>query len=100
LDNLEKIKSALPTLQEIKDLLSWCEGQRDLSEIEIEKTWQEFIADKPDIEINIKGHRMAIFKAHSRGLGWVVNYAHEPPNVDDEISDELLEKVMKRLKNW
>ncbi|HNE06420.1 MAG TPA: hypothetical protein PLT08_17970, partial [Anaerolineales bacterium] len=100
MDNIQKMKADFPKLQEVKDLSSWYEGQPDLSESEIENTWQEFISDKPNSDINIKEHRMAFFRAHFRGLGWFVNYFHEPPKGDDEISDEMLEKVMRRINNW
>lgn len=106
LDNLDKMKTDFPKLEEVKSLLSWFEAQPDLSETEIEKTWQEFIRDIPNSDVNakehanIKEHRLAIFKAQFRGLGWFANYFHEPPKNDDEISDEMLEKIMKRMNNW
>jgi len=100
LDNLQKIKNSFHKSQKVKDLLSWFKGQSDISEMEIEKTWQEFIADKPDAQADIKGHRMAMFKAQSRALGFAINYFHEPPKGAGKISDEMLEKVMKRVKNW
>jgi hypothetical protein len=100
LDNLQRMKSNFHTLQEVKDLLSWFEGQPDLSEAEIEKSWQEFIGDKSHSYEKRKEHRMAIFKAHFRGLGWWMNYFHEAQTEDDEISDEMLEKIWKRVNNW
>ena len=100
LDNLQRMKVNFPKLQEVKDLLPWFEGQPDLSESEIENSWQEFISDKPNSDVNIKEHRMAIFKAHFRGLGWFMNYFHEPQKNEDRISDEMLEKVLKRMNNW
>ncbi len=100
MDNLQKMKANFHNLQEVKDLLPWFEGQFNLSESEIEKSWQEFIGDSPNSEVKIKEHRIGIFKAYFRALGWSMNYFHEPQSNDDEISDEMLEKVMKRVNNW
>jgi hypothetical protein len=100
LDNLQKMKVNFPKLREVKDLLSWFEGQSDLSESEIENSWQEFIRDKPNSDVSIEGQRRVIFNTEFRGLGWFVNYFHEPPKSDDEISDEMLERIMKRISNW
>src|SRR6266540_3215805 len=99
MDNLQKMKANFHNLQEVKDLLPWFEGQFNLSESEIEKSWQEFIGDSPNSEVKIKEHRIGIFKAYFRALGWSMNYFHEPQSNDDEISDEMLEKVMKRVNN-
>lgn len=99
-DNLQKMKTDFQRLQEVKDLSSWYEEQLDLTEFEIENTWQEFIKDKPNSDVDGRGHRTAIFTAHSRGVGWFVNYFHEPMKSHDEISDEMLEKVIKRINNW
>jgi hypothetical protein len=99
-DNIQKIKIGFPKLQEGRDLLLWFEEQPDLSESEIENTWKEFISDKPNSDANKKEQRIAIFKSHFRGLGWFVNYFHEPSKTDDEISDEKVEKIWKQINNW
>lgn len=103
-ENLKKMKPDFQKFQEVKDLLSWFEGQPNLNKMELEKTWQEFVSDKPNISKNkhahIKEHRLAMFKAEFRGLGWFTNYFHEPPKSEDEISDEKLEKIMKHINNW
>ena len=100
LDNLGRMKVNFPKLQEVKDLLSWFEGQPDLTESEIEDSWRSFIGDRPNTNVKIKDHRLGIFKAHFRILGWFMNYFHEPPQSNDEISDETLEKLMKQINNW
>jgi hypothetical protein len=103
-ENLQKMKADFQKLTEVKGLLSWFEGQRNLNRAEIEKTWQEFVSDKPSISknkyANIKEHRLAMFKAEFRALGWFTNYFHEPPQNDDEISDEMLDRIIKRINNW
>jgi hypothetical protein len=100
LDNLQRMKSNFYNLQEVKDLVSWFEGQPDLTQAEIEDSWQAFISDKSHSDEQRKEHRMAIFKAHFRGLGWWMNYFHEAQKDDDEISDEMLERIWKRINNW
>lgn len=100
LDNLQRMKVDFANLQEVKDLLSWFEGQPNLSESEIENSWQEFIGDQPHSDVKIMEDRLSIFKVHVRILGWFMNYFHEPSTSNDNISDEMLEKVMKLIKNW
>jgi len=99
-DNLQKMKVNFHDLQQIKDLLPWFEEQPDLSEKEIEKSWQDFIADKPNSDVQVKEDRLAIFKAYFRTIGWSMNYFHEPQSNADEISDEMLEKAWRRINNW
>ena len=99
-DNLQKMKVNFHDLHQIKDLLPWFEEQPDLSEKEIEKSWQDFIADKPNSDVQVKEDRLAIFKAYFRTIGWSMNYFHEPQSNADEISDEILEKAWRRINNW
>lgn len=100
LDNLQRMKADFAKLQDVTDLLSWFEGQPELSELELENSWQEFVSDQPNSDVNIKEDRVSIFRVHRRMLGWFMNYFHEPPKSDDDIPDEMLEEILQQINNW
>ena len=100
-DNVSKIRNEMVHLQEVKDRLEWFESLPDITPEEVEAGWLRFVEEgHANVEENDRGHRIAFHKAHSRALGWFTNYLHDLSNPDDEVSDEMLGKVMGKLRNW
>jgi hypothetical protein len=100
-DNIERIQKELKHLQEIRDMLEWFDSHADLNSAELEANWQDFLqSSNLETDAKDKGHRIAMHKAHSRAFGWFANYLHSPSNPDEEMSDEVLERVMKQVRNW
>lgn len=98
-ENITKIKISISDYKYIETLLSWCNNFPDITQKEIEKSWEEFLENKPNIKENNPEQRKSMYLAEIHALGWFTNYIHEPFN-ENEISDEQLEKMKKYMNNW
>jgi hypothetical protein len=99
-NNVERMKGELSPLPEIAEQITWFESDPILVGDEIEKDWETFVKNTRTQENpeNIS-LRIALYKAFNRASGWALNYVplHKK---EVEPSDEQLEKVMQRIKDW
>jgi hypothetical protein len=105
--NINKLKTSLSKLENVKVKLDWYHDFPDLSPLEIETEWKRFLADTnpnekslPIIGVSDLGNRIAIHKAQFRALNWHMNYLHSEVDMDKIMSDQTLEQILKRLENW
>jgi len=102
-NNLEKIKESLKESDSVKSLLSWYNESPRLSENEIENSWLEFIKEckiDPSKLPTIKEQRIAYYKAHTRVTKWCLNYSNFNCSPNLEISDEISDKLLKKIVDW
>jgi hypothetical protein len=106
-ENVTKLKTSLSSLDDVRTKLDWYHGFPDLSTLEIETDWKKFLADthpketsSPITKVFDLGNRIAIHKAQFRALNWKMNYHHAQKDVDKIVSDQALEKFLRRLNNW
>lgn len=98
--NVERIRSDLLDVTEVKSRLEGFERQPDLSDAELEMEWQRFIeSSQSKSSPGSKPERIAMSKAHSRGIGWALNYIHRPEGANEIPSSEL-ERLIKRIEDW
>jgi hypothetical protein len=104
-DNVEKMKSELKDVEEVKTLTTWYEGFPDITQNEIEESWKEFIKEVAEEgashlnELKDAGQRLASHKAHFRTLNWFMNYHYEEKSLSD-YSDEKFKRIQKAMKSW
>jgi len=99
-NNIEILRKQLSPIDSVSNLLKWFHDQKDLTEEQIEESWNDFknrakLKNNPkEIEL-----RLLFAKSQSRAVGWAMNYLTTPENYDF-ISDEDVDKVMNFIKNW
>lgn len=103
--NITKLRASLSKLENVKLKLDWYHSFPDLSPLEIETDWKRFLIEtnsETSLPANVSdlGNRIAIHKAEFRALNWHMNYHHAEKDVDKIMSDQALEKILKRLNNW
>jgi hypothetical protein len=106
-ENVAELKTSMSNLDGVKTKLDWYHGFLDLSPLEIETDWKRFLVDTnpsetslPIIGISDLGNRIAIHKAQFRALNWHMNYHHSEIDTDKIMSNQTLERILKRLDNW
>jgi hypothetical protein len=100
LDSAEGLRSNFLHLPLVKNLLDSLESQPDLSDEEREATWNSFVKEN-DLKDNPNEwpQRMAMNKAHSRALGWMLNYVHARAS-ESELDHEEVKKIFDWAKSW
>ena len=106
-ENISKLKESFSKLEDIKTKLDWYYGFPDLSPLEIEADWKKFLTDTNPNETSVQirnvsdlGNRIAIHKAQFRALNWHMNYQHSEVDIDEIVSDQTLERMLKRFNDW
>jgi hypothetical protein len=99
--NIIDMKTDFENSKEISPLIEWFNGQKDISIIELESSWKDFIKDKPYIKhIESWDKRLAVKKAYDRSLGWFMNYYHYDNDPTGKITDEMIDSINKMVKRW
>jgi hypothetical protein len=97
--NSQALRESLQSHPDVVSRLEWFDSHPDLSDVDIEREWQEHLrqlpAEFPPTELNA---RIAMARAQHRGIGWVLNYSgvHRPyAGGDDAQMAEELQALMK-----
>ena len=99
-ENLSRLQEQLEAFPQVQDLVDDFEQRPDLSEEEIEESWQKFESslnsetDLSDIIV-----RLARAKATMRAISWGLNYIQISTN-EQEIPQEVLDKVEGMMRDW
>lgn len=109
LENVAILKQSLSLAPEVKSLREWFENLPSLTPEEIDADWERLKKEDPNLNKGIPSidksnvrhlyARLALMKSHSRALGWALNYVTDETR-DDEISDEVVDKLRKRIRTW
>lgn len=100
-ENIQRLVNSLKESPEVDSLISWYMNTPDLSEDEIERTWNEFatshgIAD----DVRDMRQRIAFFKAIGRAMLLSTNYVKEEAQQDTHIDDMTIDRIWNRLRQW
>jgi len=100
-DSVEDLRSNLLQLPEVKSLLKSFGSQPDLSDEEQEEKWNSFVKENDLKESpNEWPQRMAMNKAHSRALGWMLNYVHAESSPDADVDHGEVKNIFEWAKSW
>lgn len=101
-NNLNKLKNQLKNDSTVVSLTKYFNKQTTLTEEQVEEDWQILTNRHPESrmqEATKLGERIAIVKSYDRAIQWALNYIMQDKNNND-IPDEVIERVSKRLSNW
>jgi hypothetical protein len=97
--NIHAFQEDFSQYPEVESLLNHFNSVEDITGSELETSWNA-LAQSSGLQYSVANSRkrIAYYKAHTRGLGWMLNYigAHQDPSVDIVKS----EKILKRLETW
>ena len=100
--NTASLKQSLASQDEVQSLLDWFQSFPDLTPEEINADWKAFAEGHQGLDKerqNQLGARLAIVKSFNRSAAWALNYVVEKEK-EANISDEALEQLRKRVRNW
>ena len=107
-ENIFRLRKQLKIFPLVQSSINWFEQLPNLSEYEIEESWQKLdypetsdisnLHDKTDIPLIAL--RLVANKAKMRSLGWLINYLRIPSNDQDDISEEFTNKIEKMIRDW
>jgi hypothetical protein len=100
--NTTSLKQSLASQDEVQSLLNWFQSFPDLGPEEIDADWRAFTEMHHGLskeDENQLGHRLAIAKSFNRSVGWALNYVIDN-ETEAKMSDEAVEQVRKRVRDW
>ena len=104
--NTSNLKQSLKLADEVESLKNWFDNLPSLTSEEIEEDWDHIKQKIPNLDKDTGGiqddikrlyMRLALMKSHNRALGWALNYVNGETR-DDEISEEIIEELKKRIR--
>jgi len=101
-DNTNVLRESFKNLEDVQALMKWFNGFPDLTNEEIDAEWGQLEKEIPGFKDTSAGdlrQRLALMRAFNRGTGWALNYVSRQTK-EDEMPDEVAEKLKRRLRKW
>jgi hypothetical protein len=101
-ENTTILKQFLSLVPEVESLREWFDSLPTLTLEQIDTDWERLAKEIPGLTKEKTTHlyaRLALMKSHNRGIGWALNYVTDQTQ-DNEIPEEVLHELRKRIRNW
>lgn len=101
-ENCNTLKQSLRYVPDVVSLTELFDNLPNLSREELDMEWERIERENPSLrETNTIDlpRRLAAMRAFNRSLSWALNYTGEQTQGKD-MSDELLESLRRRIRNW
>jgi hypothetical protein len=102
LQNITTLKQDLNSIPEVQSLIEWFDSLPTLTSEQINADWKQLEQANPAFKkSNAKSlpERLALEKSLRRSRGWALNYVVDHIQ-DVEITEEILERLKRRVKDW
>lgn len=101
-DNISSLKQSLSSIPDVISLMEWFNSFPDLTFQETDADWEQLENEVSGLKKeNVKDlrQRLALMKSFNRSLDWALNYVVDSTQ-DNNIPDEVIENLRKRIRTW
>ena len=100
--NISALKEQLENIPRVQSLIEWFESFPELTPEEMDADWAKLEEEVPNLKKegtkDIR-QRLALAKSLNRSRNWALNYSVEAKQ-KNSLSDETIEYLKKRVRNW